>query len=79
MYLKSIVLHLIIVGDHLVYFGKIYSQFPFFSKTFGNFCEGIYFIGCCPLLTYFKPMFHFWKNQVIGFYEEDGWKTHEEE
>ena len=26
-------------------------------------------------LTYFRPMFHLWENQVDGFYQQNVWKT----
>ena len=26
------------------------------------------------MLTHFKPMFHLWKNQMVGFYKQNVWK-----
>ena len=78
MYLQFVynvftILYLIIVGVHLVYYGKIYSQDPLIVRYSGNFCDDVYFIGGRPLLT-----FYLWRNQVVRFYEEGAWKAHEE-
>ena len=35
--------------------------------------------GKCFILTHFRPIFQIWINQVVGFYQQNVWKTPLEE